>query len=217
MKYILLLLCVTLCYSSSDWDYLLFVQVWPGSWINDVTKVTYQDIKTTFNNTYFTIHGLWPEYYNSTWPEFCNKDKFNISAIQNITKYLEIYWTNFHNPAILWSHEFQKHASCAKSDPLLSSEYKYFSAGLNLRNQMNLYAILKNSNIVPSNNIKYDVAVLGKAVSLGLNHTAVIICDQNNILNEIRVCLNKNLELFDCPSAEMKEQCQQEYVIYNQV
>ena len=209
----ILLLCITL---SISWDYLLFVQVWPGSWLDGLDGVD-QDRTNTFNNTYFTIHGLWPEYFNSTWPEFCNKDKFNLTAIQNITSDLKIFWTNFHNPLTLWTHEFQKHASCAKSDPLLNSEYKYFLTGLELRNQMNLYTMLNNSNIVPSNTAKYTTNQIQKAVYLGINHTAVIVCDKNNILNEIRVCLNKNLELFDCPISEIKEQCQEEYIIYNQV
>lgn len=187
-----------------SWDYLLFVQVWPGSWIT----TTYP-----FNNTYFTVHGLWPEYNNSTWPQFCTKERFNFTAIQNISQELSIFWTDFKNPKNLWQHEFQKHATCAELDPLLSSEYQYFSTGLSLRQKYDTYNLLKNNSIIPSNTIKYKTDTIS---NIFLPRVAVI-CDKNNILNEIRFCLDKNLIQFDCPNSEMKAECQNDYIIYNLV
>lgn len=212
MKLLLIPLLLTVCLATqtTEWDYLLFVQVWPGSWIKNPTT-------SNFNNTYFTIHGLWPEYLNSTWPQFCNRDKFNFTAIQNISQDLKVYWTNFENPKTLWIHEYQKHATCAESDPLLTTEYLYFSTGLNLRNKYDIFDSLKNNSITPSNSIKYPTLKLVKVLANLFNHPVVVICDKNNILNEIRFCLDKNLEQFDCPTSEMNEQCQQDYIIYNLV
>jgi len=204
---LLLFILLTVSYSIPNWDYLLFVQVWPGSWITNQNS--------NFNNTYFTIHGIWPQYYNNTWPQFCDKEQFNFTAIQNIRKYLEIYWTNFEKPEELWVHEFKKHATCAENDPLLATEYQFFSTGLALRNRYDLYNILKNNSIVPSNVVKYSPLKLSKIISKSLNNTVVVICDSNDILNEVRICLNKNLEQFDCPTLEMKEQCKQKYILYN--
>lgn len=222
MKSIIILAFITFVVA---WDYLLFVQVWPGSWINDYRQNCLIDEEnymindfTNFNNTYFTIHGLWPEYYNASWPEFCNKDKFNFTAIQSIRKYLEIYWTNFrNNPQSLWIHEYQKHASCAKDDPLLDTEYEFFLAGLRLREKYNLFNILEKNYIVPSNNIKYPTNKIITVLNSALNYTVTVICNCNNILNEIRICLDKDLNQFNCPSSELKEQCKNNYIIYNLV
>ncbi|ARF09950.1 T2 family ribonuclease [Indivirus ILV1] len=205
----LLSLQLPLYYCYTDWDYILFVQVWPGSWINN-GPLLYK-----FNNSYFTIHGLWPQYYNGSWPQFCNHDKFNYLAIKNISQYLEMYWTNFKNAKDLWVHEYKKHATCAENDPLLSTEYQYFLTGLILRNKYNIFSVLKNNSIVPSNIIKYSTKGLVKVLSKGFNNTIVMLCNENNILNEIRFCLDKNLEQFDCPSNELKEQCQNKYISYN--
>ena len=61
-----------------DWNYFLFVQVWPSS------RITNND-NIKFTNDYFTVHGLWPQYTNGTWPQFCNTtSKFNSSALSLI-------------------------------------------------------------------------------------------------------------------------------------
>lgn len=208
MKFLILLFAVSsISFKVDSWDYLLFVQVWPGSWITNN--------KYNFNNTYFTVHGIWPDYFNGSWPQFCNNDALNLTDIKDIRKQLEIFWTDFKNPVNFWSHEYRKHASCAKSDPLLKSEHQFFTTGLSLRDKYDLFNILKNNSVVPSNNIKYNTQKISQIISDFLNNTVVIVCDKNNILNEIRICLDKNLRRFDCPNSEIKEQCQNDYVIYN--
>jgi|AntRauTorckE6833_2_1112554.scaffolds.fasta_scaffold120191_1 ribonuclease T2 len=107
MKSLLLLVLLLPCFLAftslqqnrkNNWDYILFVQVWPGSWI-------YEDhSKYNFTNDYFTVHGLWPEYNNGKYPQFCNKtERFNLTKLDPIRNELEKYWTNFKNPIKFWS------------------------------------------------------------------------------------------------------------------
>jgi ribonuclease I len=194
------------------WDYLLFVQVWPGSWIND------DHTNNTFNNSYFTIHGIWPEYYNNSWPQYCTHEHFNFTAIAPIHRQLEQLWTDFKNPRAFWVHEFTKHATCAEDDPLLATEFTFFATGLALRNKYNLFAILNNSSIVPSNQVKYPTSKVEDVLNVALGYQIVLVCDENDILNEIRVCLDRNLAPFDCPQSEIKSAgCTLPYIIMNSV
>lgn len=42
------------------------------------------------------IHGLWPNYNNNSWPEFCcDKDGFNISEVQSLVPKLEVSLSNY--------------------------------------------------------------------------------------------------------------------------
>lgn len=199
----LLLLLITL---AVGWDYLLFVQLWPGSWITG---------KSSFNNSYFTIHGIWPQYYNNSWPQYCTHEQFNFTAIKPIYNDLVTYWTDFKNPPEFWLHEFRKHATCAEDDPALSNELKFFTTGLSLRKKYELFSILKNNFIIPSNQIKYPTDRIANIISEKLGYDIVVICDEHDILNEIRICLDKNLTQFNCPDLEKEEECQQTYVAMN--
>ena len=97
MKILILFLFCSAALSSQNntinWDYFLFVQYWPGSWL-------YSDHNNhaDFNNTYFNIHGLWPEYKNGSWPQYCNISKFNITKLYPIKQQLMTYWSNYKHP-----------------------------------------------------------------------------------------------------------------------
>jgi ribonuclease I len=70
----------------------------------------------------FTIHGLWPEYNNGSWPQYCADETFRPSTIDKIGKAeLRLYWPNAENvpmePIIqgkysIWDHEWSKHGTC---------------------------------------------------------------------------------------------------------
>ena len=194
------------------WDHILFVQLWPGSWI-------YEDkIRYNFTNDYFTIHGIWPEYYNGSWPQYCNRtEKFDVEKLEPIKKYLEKYWTNFKNPESFWKHEFEKHYTCAETDELLDSEIKYFTTGLYLKSELDIYEILKNSSITPSNNRTYSASKIKDTIESTIGREIVITCNKHNILDEIRVCLDRNLELIHCPIKEQNKGCHKKKIWYNRV
>lgn len=194
---ILFILCVA-CY-----DYYLFVQLWPGSWL-------YHD-KTYYNftNNYFSIHGTWPQNYNGTYPQYCNnKTIFNITKVSNIMPNLTKYWTNFRNTTDFLSHEFSKHLVCTPAP------YKLFSIGLILREKYNLYQLFANYDIIPSNEMRYELNKLYHIINQSYGLKVVITCEPNTILNEIRFCMDKTMEFFDCPENLYTEQCNSEMIWY---
>ena len=152
MKLQILLIFVIGCISA--FDLILFAQIYPPAWT------------TNGQFDYFTIHGLWSEYSNGSWPEYCNKTAtFNLTKIEKLIPQLKKYWTNFENNGSetdsslynFWKHEYLKHATCLMNDTLLNTEFKYFSAGLELRYQFPVYTILAKSGILPNNSQPYSV------------------------------------------------------------
>src|SRR5579872_3719305 len=125
-----LVLSLDLCSSQTEhfdpfWDYLMFVQLWPSSWLIEDHNHNYN-----FTNNYFTIHGVWPEYFNGSWPQSCSKSKyFNFSRVEPIHSNLTTYWTNFINPSSFWQHEYLTHLTCINSSDLVG-DYDYFEYGL---------------------------------------------------------------------------------------
>lgn len=201
---ILLIIClVPLCFC---WDYIIFSQVWPSSWINH-DKINYN-----FTNDYFTVHGLWPQFNNNSYPEFCKKSMFNVSEVNYIKNNLTKYWTDFKNPASFWKHEYEKHLICMQDT--YKNIYILFKYGLQLREKINPFSLLKKNGIVPNNNVKYNVNDLYSIIKSQIGVNCIITCP-NNILTEIRFCLTKQFGLFDCPkNTDYNEMCRSDKIIY---
>lgn len=83
----------------------------------------------------WSIHGLWPEFNSTIWPQFCNQTKckeFDMTALWPIRDQLEKYWFSC-PPSFLgpnedfWKHEWCKHATCM---PTSQNMFRYFSTTL---------------------------------------------------------------------------------------
>lgn len=200
-------------YIGYSWDYLLFVQLWPSSWLKQDHNHNYN-----FTNSYFTLHGIWPEYWNNSWPQFCsNSTFFNLSIIKPIYDDLTLYWTDFKYPLNFWKHEYFKHMTCINETDL-EYDYKYFWYGLAMREDINLFNSLYHNRIVPSNDYNYSVKNIRDTIKKIYGVYTVITCDHVGILEEIRFCMNKDLELFDCPENAINASCKNDlisYYVYN--
>ena len=75
-------------------------------------------------STYWTIHGLWPN-----WQLFCEAPVFNVTLLTPIRSSLDRWWKSCfnHTNEWLWNHEWTKHGSCSGMDQLT-----YFSTALNM-------------------------------------------------------------------------------------
>lgn len=55
--------------------------------------------------SYFTLHGLWPENKDGTYPQNCGNSKFDPAAVANITTELDKYWVSLAGPSeTFWAH-----------------------------------------------------------------------------------------------------------------
>lgn len=78
--------------------------------------------------SYYTIHGLWPNF-----GFYCPNKPFNLTKLEPIGDQLEEYWPScfHHSNEWLWKHEWTKHGSCIPD----MDELQYFQKALDLRDQ----------------------------------------------------------------------------------
>jgi len=75
------------------------------------------------------IHGLWPEWNSTSWPQFCNmSDPLDLKNIQPLIPLMKERWYSCEgNNTAFWEHEWLKHGTCTTLD-----QYGYFSVALYL-------------------------------------------------------------------------------------
>ena len=79
------------------------------------------------------IHGLWPQYSETSYPSFCRNVDFSIAALKPIIPELHEYWHSGREAdSDFWCHEYKKHGSCMFKN---MTELDYFTLALDLFNK----------------------------------------------------------------------------------
>jgi len=181
------------------WDYLLMVSRWPGT-------VGY-GTSLPPNVTQFTLHGLWPTRNDGSWPQYCNDSQpFSPSEIESLVPELWVGWYDFQSNGFdFWSHEWDKHGTCAENDSPLDSEFNYFSMALKLIEQYNPLKALQAANITASDSYWYSLTDIETAVSDYYGVTPNISCQSvgsvGDSLDIIQFCITKDFKLEQCPTS----------------
>lgn len=91
-----------------------------------------------------TIHGLWPQYSDYKWPEYCSHTFFNKNVIQDLIPTLNIIWPsiqsrgtdecNVYDNIDFWKHEWLRHGTCNYNH---LDEHDYFEKVIELYNKYN--------------------------------------------------------------------------------
>jgi len=185
-------------------DILIFTQHWPYTTCIDWENRSSHNSCSRILQTAWSVHGLWPTQFGKIAPSFCNTTwKFDYDSVKNIKSDLDIYWPDYEmrgHPNSLWTHEWEKHGTCAAQLPALSSEEKYFQTGITLSKQIRLTEWLKEKNIVPGP-AKYTKSEVYNAVMEKTKFRPHIDCehiDGEQFIKEIKVCFSKNLTLVHC-------------------
>ncbi|KAJ9637366.1 Ribonuclease T2 precursor (RNase T2) [Coniosporium tulheliwenetii] len=131
----------------------------------------------------WTIHGLWPDYCNGSYPVSCDTSRAYSNIIEilegygqsRLLNYMRKLWRN--DPAItltngtdadLWYHEWEKHGtcmstlrpSCYRSYTSAREAVDYFAQTVFLDRRLPTYDYLAECGIVPSNSSTYARAAL---------------------------------------------------------
>ncbi|KAK9880053.1 hypothetical protein WA026_008563 [Henosepilachna vigintioctopunctata] len=192
-----------------DWDYLMYSQRWPISacvaW-EEKSKSNVCSLPKDPNT--WLVHGLWPTKTGTNGPNKCNSAiHFDPDQLEPLLDDLNNHWTNIEGHTkqySFWSHEWNKHGTCASVLPQLDSVYNYFKKGLDFNKDFDILKTLSASNIVPNMN-NYTIEDISNAVQKNLGKVPQIECivdskTKDSLLSEIRLCLNKSFELIDCTS-----------------
>lgn len=189
-----------------EFDYYALAVQWPPTYCSKSTKCCTQSACCRGSNSpsVFTIHGLWPDYNDGSWPSCCSGPAFNETEISTLRGVLERYWPTLscsksstcHNKkGLFWAHEWEKHGTC--SSPVTGEEYNYFLTTINLYFTYNVTDVLFEAGYVPSNSEMYPAGGIISAIENAFHTTPQLICTKG-ALEEVRLCLTKDFKFRDC-------------------
>lgn len=195
-----------------NFDFLVFSQIWP------ITSCDIWEARDPSNTCFlpkeiggrWTVHGVWPSLKSGPHGPFnCdNNYPFNPSMLNPIMDKLNAQWTDVHKNARkddFWRHEWTKHGTCAMQLEPMNNELKYFSKGLELNNKYDIVGYLSKANIVPGKGYSGKEIVQKLTSALGKKPAIECVKDSQGsegkfLLSEVRICLDKQLNLIDCLS-----------------
>lgn len=139
-----------------------------------------------FWQSHLTIHGMWPEYEDGTWPSFCTKEELDSAAIAPLLPRMEEYWPNVKalEPTALhffdfWKHEWSKHGTCSGL-----TQKQYFDAALR--------HFVETPSIVGDNYggtvKKTDLLAAYSSIEED-NGDVILACQGKQWLSEVRICV----------------------------
>lgn len=148
-----------------------------------------------------TIHGLWPNRNDGTWPSACSDEEFDLSLLADVSTDLAQNWPNVKAPVAaspgheaFWAHEWSKHGTCSGL-----TQQDYFMTALDL--------LLPTPSVVKEN---YGSVAKRKDLEEGYlgSDMSVFVC-KRGYLSEVRVCFEKTGdgspgERVTCPPSLLK-------------
>eukprot|EP00252_Welwitschia_mirabilis_P021499 TRINITY_DN5530_c0_g1_i1.p1 TRINITY_DN5530_c0_g1~~TRINITY_DN5530_c0_g1_i1.p1 ORF type:complete len:324 (+),score=37.58 TRINITY_DN5530_c0_g1_i1:122-973(+) len=192
--------------TNRDFDYFTFALQWPETICKSTTYCCSFNAccRKAFNSQHFTIHGLWPEYNDGSWPQCCNGPAYDEKKIASLIGALERDWPSLScnlprdchgKKGSFWEHEWEKHGTC--SHPVIKDEYTYFSTALKLLPKYNILDILHDAGFSPNNDIAYPTQSIVTAISKAISGRPLLVCLHGSV-TELRICLDKTFETRSC-------------------
>ncbi|CAL9023064.1 unnamed protein product [Prunus brigantina] len=189
-----------------EFDYFNLALQWPGTFCQRTRYCCSSNACCRGANspTVFTIHGLWPDYNDGTWPACCTQKSFDEKEISTLHDALEKYWPSLScgrpsschgGKGSFWGHEVEKHGTC--SSPVARDEYNYFLTTLNVYFKYNVTKVLNEAGYVPSNTEKYPLGGIVSAIQNAFRTTPKLLC-KKGALEELHLCFYKDFKPRDC-------------------
>jgi ribonuclease T2 len=178
---------------AGEFDYYVLSLSWTPSWC-ELTGDARRDPQCDEGRGFgFTLHGLWPQFERG-WPSYCrttaqDPSRAETAAMANIMGGAGLAW-----------HEWQKHGRCSG---LSSAEY--FAAARAAYEAVNRPEVLRQlpeTMDIPPRVI--EAAFL--EVNPGLWPDALTVTCKAGMVQEIRICLTRDLEPRRC-SADVARDC----------
>ncbi|KAI3950260.1 hypothetical protein MKW92_038528 [Papaver armeniacum] len=166
-----------------EFDYFALSLQWPGTICQHTRHCCAGNGCCRSDNgpTEFTIHGLWPDYNDGTWPACCTETRFDEKLISSLRKDLDKYWPSL---------------SCGKPSTCSGGRGLFWAHE----------AILAAEGYVPSNSEKYPLGGIVSAVQNAFGATPQVVCSHGAI-EELRLCFYKDFKPRDCIMNEKHRSC----------
>ncbi|GAB4830380.1 Ribonuclease 2 [Ancistrocladus abbreviatus] len=189
-----------------EFDYFVLALQWPGTFCQRTHHCCSYNACCRRSNalTEFTIHGLWPDYNDGTWPACCTNSRFDYKEISTLRDALDRYWPSLScgspstchgHKGTFWAHEWEKHGTCCY--PVIRNEYDYFLTTLNVYFKYNVTQVLSEAGYVPSNSEKYPLGGIVSAIENTFHTSPLLVCSGDEV-EELRLCFYKDFKPRDC-------------------
>ncbi|KAH9745618.1 Ribonuclease 2 [Citrus sinensis] len=157
-----------------EFDYFNFALQWPGTQCQHTRHCCPSNGCCRGSNapTEFTIHGLWPDYNDGTWPSCCKKSKFDEKEISTLLDTLEKYWPSYR---------------CGSTSTCYSGEGLFWAHE----------RVLNEAGYLPSNTEKYPLGGIVSAIQNAFHATPKLDCSKDAV-NELHLCFYKDFKPRDC-------------------
>ncbi|XP_057519588.1 ribonuclease 2-like isoform X2 [Amaranthus tricolor] len=197
-----------------EFDYFVLALQWPGTYCRNTHKCCKSNGCCRSNGParYFTIHGLWPDYNDGSWPSCCTKSDFDMNEISTLCNALDKYWPSLScgssstchgQKGSFWAHEVEMHGTCAS--PVIRDEYNFFLTTLNVYFKHNITEVLSEAGYVPSNSEKYPLGGITSAIENAFHQSPLVVCS-GDAIEEVHLCFYKDFKPRDCaPYRAIKE------------
>eukprot|EP00878_Enallax_costatus_P000557 GHUV01000654.1.p1 GENE.GHUV01000654.1~~GHUV01000654.1.p1 ORF type:complete len:256 (+),score=36.69 GHUV01000654.1:77-844(+) len=185
--------------SEPRWSYFYLVRQWPASFCND-RKCTTRPPKGVF-----TVHGLWPQRDDGSWPQNCDaRDELDEDQIEDLLPDLQVVWPSYTtDDYTFWNHEWTKHGTCAES--VVDGEKDYFQEVIRLHKLLNIQDAFKKAGINLSVAQTVPSQKLIDAIENAYGVTPIINCEKSGELSEVIMCISKDLKPIDCKEPPAKK------------
>ncbi|PVZ11503.1 MULTISPECIES: ribonuclease T2 [unclassified Pseudomonas] len=155
-----------------------------------------QDVQCRGKGYGFVLHGLWPQYANNGWPQFC-EPFMPLSEAERVKG-----MTLFPSPALM-AHEWKKHGTCSGLG----------AQGYLAASDQALAAVAIPAQFEPSANAQRlgagQIKALFRQRNPAIPEDGLAVYCTRGQLSEVRVCLSKSLQPTACGAA-LKGQCKRD-------
>jgi len=153
----------------------------------------------------FVLHGLWPQYEQTGWPEDCSTDPLDRSVVSKMI--------NIMPSEHLIEHEWSKHGTCSGLD-----SKDFFEEADEAFHSINIpapYRELPAMLTVSPDEIRNQFASANPKIG---EQGFVVECSGNGrFLSEVHACLNKDLQGRACNREEQRHECRSDSVVMRPV
>lgn len=171
---------------AGDFDYYVMSLSWTPTWCNLTGDARHSPQCKSGRGFGFTLHGLWPQYADGGYPSFCRTTARNPSQIMS-DGMADIMGTS----GLAW-YQWKKHGRCAgipAADYYALARKAYASM-----NRPTVFRKLKRDIKLPASVV--EEAFIEANPTL-LQNQITITC-QSHKIQEVRICLSKDLKLMKC-------------------
>eukprot|EP01134_Creolimax_fragrantissima_P001503 CFRG1503T1 len=194
-----------------SWDYMLLVMTWPETFCEETYSCR---IPTKVKG--FSLHGLWPERLDGTWPQYCPGPRFSKLSMLKLLPRLLRLWANMlpKRPMYsFWEHEWTRHGKCAiQNNPRMTTQHSYFKHALDLFKKYDPLKVWQKAGMsLPSNSNQFSIESLITTYKNNFGVAPVIACGHqrkdHDYIDQVTVCIDKMLQIQECPMDIKRRSC----------